>query len=149
MPDLRRRHERSARRRLVEVLAEVPRTAVVLAPLLQIAARHVQADGVAENVLVGALRVDAAPAFGERDHELGLVVVIRSLRRIAHLAAVGHERVCALDEEKRLLAAVAAHLLLMLGIVASDAEDAPHRKRVRGARDRQHRRAPQRNCMTH
>ena len=63
MADLRRRNELAARRGLVVVLAEIPRTAVVLAPLLQVPARHVEANGIAEDVVIGALYVDAAPAF--------------------------------------------------------------------------------------
>src|SRR5688572_1459605 len=46
MADLGRRHQPAAGRGLVEVLAEIPRPAVVLAPLLQVAARHVQAHGI-------------------------------------------------------------------------------------------------------
>src|SRR5207253_2801849 len=77
-------HELAAGRGFVEVLAEVPGPSVVLAPLLQIAARHVQADRVAKDEIVGAAHVDAPAALAERDNELGLVVVVRSLRRVMY-----------------------------------------------------------------
>src|SRR5256885_16011395 len=105
MADLRCRNELAARRRFVEVLAEIPWTAVVLAPLLQVAARHVQADGIAEDVVIGALYVDAAPAFMERDYQLGLVMVVGGLRRVVHLAAARDQPEFALQEEKRRLPA--------------------------------------------
>src|SRR6185436_17678699 len=82
---------------------------------LQVAARHVQADGVAIDVVVGSLGVDAAPALAERHHELGFVVIVGGLRRVVHVTATRHQRMRALDEEEGLLAAVAAHFFLMLG----------------------------------
>src|SRR5256885_299127 len=61
--DFARRYELAAGGRFVEVLAEVPRTAMVLAPLLQVAARHVETDGVAVDMVVSPLRVDSPAAF--------------------------------------------------------------------------------------
>src|SRR3954469_18362873 len=46
MPGLARGVQQAARGAFVEILAEIPRAAMVLAPLLKIAARHVEADGV-------------------------------------------------------------------------------------------------------
>src|SRR5438067_2055434 len=149
MADLRRGNELAAGRRFVEVLAEVPRAAMVLAPLLQVAARHVQADGVAEDVVVGPLHVDAPPTLAKGDDELGLVVIVGALCRIVHLGAARDECELALQEEERCLAAIAAHLLLMLGVVAPDAENAPYRELLGAARDRQRGRRPQGNCVSH
>src|SRR5205085_11806672 len=126
-----------------------PRTAVVLAPLLQVPARHVEADGIAEDVVIGALYVDAAPAFMERDYQLSFVMVVGGLRRVVHLAAAGDQREFALQEEKRRLTAVAAHLLLVLGVVSTDAEDAAHGKLLVRPRDRQGGRRPQGNDVGH
>src|SRR5881227_126458 len=53
------------------------------------------------------------------------------------------------QEEERRLAAVAAHLLLVLGVVASDAENAPHRKLLIRARYWESGRGPQGNCVGH
>src|SRR3954467_5800800 len=108
MADLRGGNELAARRRLGEVLAAVPGTAVVFAPLLQIAPRHVEADGVSEDVIVGALYIDAAAAFVKRNPQLGLVVVVGRLRRIVNLAATDDEREFGLQEKERRLAAIAA-----------------------------------------
>src|SRR6266513_160079 len=63
MPNFLRRRERAARCRFVEVLAEVPGPPVVLAPLLQVAARHVEADRIAEDMIVRLPRVDSVPAL--------------------------------------------------------------------------------------
>src|SRR4029077_9924369 len=87
MTELGGRHELAAGRRLVEVLAEVPRASVVLAPLLEVAAGHVETYGVSVDVVVGALGVDATSALRQRDDELGLVVVVRGLRRVVNRAA--------------------------------------------------------------
>src|SRR5256885_16646249 len=124
MADLRCRNELAARRRFVEVLAEIPRTPVVLAPLLQVPARHVEADGIAEDVVIGALYVDAAPAFMERDYQFSLVMVVGGLRGVVHLAAARDQREFALQEKERRLAAIDTHLLLVLGILSTDADDA-------------------------
>src|SRR4051794_2482684 len=106
MPDLGSRDELGARRRLVEVFAEIPRTAVVFAPLLQVPPRHIEADRIAEHVIVRFLRVDAAPAFGERDDQFRLVVIVRRLGGIVDCSALTfryrYQRELALDEEERL-----------------------------------------------
>src|SRR5258708_9902040 len=149
MADPRRRNKLAAGRRFVEILAEVPRASMVLAPLLQVAARHVQAHGVAEDVVVGPLHVDTPPALVERDDELGLVVIVGGLCRVMPLAAARDKRELTLQEEERRLAAIAAHLLLVLGVVAPDAKDAPHGKLLGAARDRQRGRRPQGNCVSH
>src|SRR3954464_2346614 len=153
MADLGGRHELAARRRLVEVLAEIPGTAVVLAPLLQVPPRHIEADRIAEHVIVRFLRVDAAPAFGERDDQFRLVVIVRGLGGIVDCSALTfryrYQRELALDEEERLLAAVAAHLFLVPGVIAPDAENAPYGELVRRACDRQGGRGPQGNRVSH
>src|SRR5439155_13897074 len=87
MPDSAGRRERAARCRFVEVLAEIPGPPVVLPPLLQVAARHVEADAIAEDMIVGLPRVDAVPAPGDRYHHFRLVMVVVRLRRVMHYAA--------------------------------------------------------------
>src|SRR5687767_15654696 len=100
-------------------------------------------------MVVGAARVDAPSALRDRDDQLGLVMVIGGLCRVVDGAALRHQSEFALQEEERLLAAVAAHLLLMLGVVASHAENAPHGEAVGGVSDRQRRSGPKRNYMSH
>jgi hypothetical protein len=102
----------------------------ILAELLQVAARHVEADAVAEDVLIRFLGVDAAAALADGHHHFGFIVEVRRLRRIVHVAAARNQRELGLDEEKRGLAAIAAHFLLVLDVVAPDAEDASHRVEV-------------------
>src|SRR5258706_1493197 len=121
MADFRRRRERAARRSLVEILAEVPRPALVLADLLQVPARHVEAHRVAKDVCDRVLGGNPPPLPAYCDHHLGLVVQVRGLRWIVDVAPERHQRMGRLDEEKRLFAPVAAHLLMVLYIVAADA----------------------------
>jgi hypothetical protein len=54
-----------------------------------------------------------------------------------------------LAKEERLLAAVAAHFLLVLDVVAADAEDAPNGEQVLGVLDRKGRDVPQRDYVCH
>ena len=122
---------------------------MVLAPLLQVAARHVEADGVAEDMVVRPLHVDAAPALVDRDDELCLVVIVGRLRRVMHVGAAYDERKFALQEEEGCLAAVAAHLFLVLGIVTADAEDATYRELVVAASDGKRGRGPQGDRVSH
>jgi hypothetical protein len=122
---------------------------VVLADLLQIAARHVQADAVAEDVVVRFFRVDAPAALADGDHHLRLVVVIRGLGRVVHIAAARDQRVRRLEEEEGGLAPVSAHLLLVLHVVAADAEYAPHREPVLRILDGERRDFPNWNCVRH
>src|SRR5882762_4428354 len=124
--------DRPDRGGLVEILAEGPGPAFVFSDLLQIAPRHVQAHCVTPDVFVGFGRRDLVAARADyRDH-LGFPVVVGGHRRKGHRAALGDQIVRRLGEEERLLAPVAAHLLLVLHIVAADTEDAAHREaRVR------------------
>src|SRR5260221_9496583 len=129
---LRGGSDRPDRGGLVEILAKGPGLALVLADLLQIAPGHVQAHRVTPDVLVGLGRRDLAAARADYRNHLGLPVVIARHRRIVHGAALGDQIVSRFGEEERLLAAVPAHLLLVLHVVAADTEDAAHGKaRVR------------------
>src|SRR5712691_7274959 len=80
MADFLRRRERAAGCRFVEVLAEIPGPPVVLPPLLQVATRHVEADRIAEDMVVSLPRVDAVPTLGDRHYHFRLVVVVGRLR---------------------------------------------------------------------
>src|SRR5438552_19201905 len=122
--------------RLVEILAEGPGPAFVFSDLLQIAPGHVQAHRVTPDVLAGFRRRDLMAACADDCDHLGLPVVMGRHRRIVHGAALGHQIVSRLGKEERLFAAVAAHLLLVLHIVAAHAEDAAHGKAGVRAYDR-------------
>src|SRR6185436_4378826 len=149
MADFRRARQRAAGRSLVEILAEIPRPALVLADLLQVAARHVQSDGIAKYVSSRVLGRDATSLLRDCDHHLGLVMQVRGLRRVMDVTPERDERMGGLDEEKRLLAPVATHFLLVLDVVSPDAKDAAHRKRIGRADDRQRRRGPDWNHVGH
>ncbi len=99
---------------------------------LQVAARHVQAHGVAVHMGLGVGGLDVAPAAADGHHELDLVVQVLRERRVVEGAglALGHDDdvVGGLQEEERRLATGEAHLLGVLGVVAADAIDAAHRE---------------------
>src|SRR3990172_3161717 len=59
------------------------------------------------------------------------------------------KRVRRLDEEKRSLAAVTAHFLLMFDVIAADAENPAHREQVLRVDHRERRDIPRRNDVCH
>ena len=124
--------DRPDRRRVVEALADVPRPALLLRLALQVAPRHVEADGVAPDVAHRVGGGDALAALADRDDELDLVVQVLGQGRVRHAAdlALGdrQHRVGRLHEEERRLAAGEAHLLRVLDVVAADAVDAVDRE---------------------
>ncbi len=142
MADLSHREDLADRRGLVEALAHVPRTAHVLRLVLQVAAGHVEADAVAEDVFQGLVDRNVGAARLHGDDQLHLVVQILGRRRIGDLGrilgvAADHDGVGRLaEEEGRLAVRIVAHLARMGGIVAADTEDAAHRKQVGGPMDR-------------
>jgi hypothetical protein len=77
--DLRHRHERAARRGGFDRFADFPRSAHLLGLALQVAARHVEADGVAIDAVEGLLGRDIGATLGQGDDELDLVVHIGGL----------------------------------------------------------------------
>src|SRR6266849_9678222 len=109
--------------------------AFVFSDLLQITPGHVQAHRVTPDVLVGFRCRDFVATRADHRNHLGLPVVVARHRRIVHCAALGDQIMSRFGEEERLLAAVPAHLLLVLHIVAADAEDAAHGKAGIRARD--------------
>src|SRR5438309_709432 len=128
--------DRPDRGGLVEILAEGPGPAFVLSDLLQITPGHVQAHRVAPDVLVRFRRRDFVATRADHRNHLGLPVVAASHGRIVHCATLGDEIMSRFGEKERLLAAVPAHLLLVLYIVAADAEDTAHGKAGIRAHDR-------------
>ncbi len=133
MPDLVGGLQRPAGRRGVERLADLPRPLHVARGDLQVAPREVDADAVALDAVERLIELDVAAARLERDHQLDLVVHVLGERRIGHGRAIRHDGVGGLGEEERRVAHVVAHLADVLLVVAADAPDAAHRKRLVGA----------------
>src|SRR6266852_759814 len=132
--DLGSRADGADRRRLVERLARLPGASFLLGGGLQIAARQIEADRIAEDVLEGGLALHAGSALPDRHHQLHLVRQLLRERRVGDVAALRHDRVGRLGEEEgRLAVGVAAHLAGVLGVVASHAVDAPDREHGVGA----------------
>ena len=72
---------------------------------------------------------DVGPARADGDDEFELEMQVRRGGGIGHVGPAGHDRIGRLGEEEgRLASRVSAHLARVFGIVAADAEDAPHRE---------------------
>ena len=103
---------------------------------LNVAARQVEADGIAENQAFGGVDRDIRPASPERDDQLDLMVQVCGRRRVgdADLAGAADHRIARLHEEKRRLAPLGllerTHFAGVIGIVAADAVDAADRKQI-------------------
>ncbi len=154
MPDFGDAVNRADRRRLRERLADVPRTLDFPHRALQIAPRHVEPDRVAVDQRLGALRRDAGAASADRDHQLDFVMIVLGRPRVLDVGDGGRhhrdDRIGRLGEkERRLFRRVSAHLLGVLGIVATHAIDMADRKDKIAAGDRHRRDVPEGNRVFH
>ena len=131
MADGGRRHDRRARSRALEGLADFPRTAGALGRVLQIAARHVESDGVAVDVGQRSVGLDVRAARLQGHDELDFEMQILGPRRIGQRSRRQQVVGVLLEEERRLTVRIGAHLARMLGVVAADAVDAVHGKQLR------------------
>jgi hypothetical protein len=104
MAGLGHRHDRCAGCRLVEALGHVPGAAQLLGLRLDVAAGHIQADGVAIDQIQRLFHRDIAATLGQRHHHLDLVMVIGGSGRIGHHGVGRHDRISRLHEEKWRLA---------------------------------------------
>ena len=122
--------------RTVEALAPVPWSAEVFGGVLEITPGHVEADGVAPDVVEGVSGVDVAAGFADGDDQFGFVVEICGFGGIGDGGAVVDNGVGGFEEKEGWLAVgVLAHLTGVGGVVASDAEDAADGEAIGGAGD--------------
>ena len=132
------RNKRGTRRRIVEGLAHFPRAAHFLGFALQVAARHVEADAVSPYVIERLVDRNVRSAFADGHDQFDLVMQVLGRLRIGNGRVIGHDRIRRLHEKKRRLAVgVVAHLARVLGVVATDAIDAPDREHVAAFHHRQ------------
>ena len=131
------RVQRSDRRGVVEGLGQVPGPPLVTQLELQVAPRHVQAHGIAVDVLERVLHRDVAPAAADGQHELDLVVHVAGAGRIGEVGRLprrgdddGVGRLA--EEERRLAVGVEAHLARVRSVVSADTVDPAHGKDVGG-----------------
>src|SRR5258708_15199687 len=128
MAGLRDRTQRRDRAGRVETLRPVPRTALFLRDDLQVAARQVDADAVAPDVIERLVRRNRLTGLADRDDQFDLVLHIRSQRRIRDDAARGDDRVSGLREEEwRVAVPVRAHFPRVVGVSCGAAEPPPRR----------------------
>ncbi|NBO76594.1 MAG: class I SAM-dependent methyltransferase [Betaproteobacteria bacterium] len=118
--------------RTVKALANLPGLFLVTHAALQVAPRHVQAQGVGIHMLQSARHGDVPAALVQGRHQFHLVVVVFGQRGIGVVAdgAGGHVLNgigWLLEEERRLTRGVRAHFAGVRRVVASDAVDAAHR----------------------
>jgi hypothetical protein len=124
--------------RVLEGLSHFPGALQFLGFGLQIAARHVDADGIAEDVLHCLRGLDVGAARFEANDQLDLEVHILSGRRIGEFP-VNDDVVWVLLKEERRVLDVAAHFPRMFDVVAAHAVNAVDRKELVRAPDRERR----------
>ena len=125
--------------RVVERLADAPGATLLFHLVLQVAPRHVQAHGVAEDVLERIIRLDVLAAGANGHDEFDLMVEVSGQAGVgqgARLARVDHhDGVSRFEKEERRLTAGESHLLGMLFIIAAHAVNTVHGKPCVGALD--------------
>ena len=112
-------------RRFVKGFADAPWTPLLFHFVLQIAARHVQTNGVTINVFfcIGGFDVSAAGSNGH--HQFNFMVQVLSQAGVGHLTRLAfidhHQRICWFQKEKRWFTARKSHFFGVLFVVAADA----------------------------
>jgi hypothetical protein len=131
-------------RGIIECLAHFPRTARIFHLPLQIAARHVETDRVAVDMLARLFHRDITATLADRHHQLAFIVVIAGLRRVRqfrHGARLRRHdgRVVAgfAKEEWRFAVRIGTHFTRMARVIAAHAIHAAYRELRIGAGDRQ------------
>nr|GEU28366.1 hypothetical protein [Tanacetum cinerariifolium] len=138
------RSDQADGRRAVERLADFPGTAGVAHLELQVAARHVETDRVAEDVAGRVFHGDIAAALADGDHQFALVVQVARLRRVRQLGHLaGRHRHDGLgvarfaEEEWRFAVGIGTHFARVARVVAAHAVHAANGEQGVGAGDRQ------------
>jgi hypothetical protein len=114
-PVFGRRVQVADHRRVIERLADLPRLFLIPHRLLQVTARHVESERVAEHVRVRRRHRDIAAALADCGDELDFVVVVLRHRgiRVVDRHALRHEldRIGGLlEKERRLAIGIRSHL---------------------------------------
>ena len=125
---------------MVEALADLPRLLFLAHRALQIATRHVQPGGIAEDVLERPVHGNVTSACRERRDQLDLIMVILGQRGIRMIddrvrRNVLHRIGRFLEKERRLARWIGTHFTRMRGVVAPDAINPPYRKHLARSRD--------------
>src|SRR6478609_8839896 len=136
MADPGGRLQRGAGRGMVERLADFPWPFFLARGLLQVAARQIDANRIAVDVIERLVGRDIQPAALHRHDQLDLVMQVLGQRRVGNGGAVALQHVAMLGEEEWRRALVVSHLADVLEIVAPDAPDAANGKGFRFADDR-------------
>ena len=98
-----------------------------------VAARHVKADRIAEDVAFSLILRNVVAARFQRHHKLAFIVIVAGEDRIRDFAAVFHDGIGRLHEDHRRIALVGIHLDDVGHVVLADAIDATDRKLGIGA----------------
>ena len=102
---------------------------------LAVAAGKVDSHRIAEHMIQRLLDRDVRTAATDGADQFDLVMQVSGVGGVGDGRAALHDGVGGLGEEERRLAAGAAHLAGVGGVVASDAEDATHGEAVSGPVD--------------
>ena len=132
MADHRHGFERGTRRGVVEGFAHLPRAAHFFGFALHVAARHIEADAVAEHVIERFFNRYVFAALADSDRHLNFVMQVFGHRRIGDSGAVHHNGIRRLHEEKRRFAIrVMAHFPGVFGVVAPHAVNTAYGENLR------------------
>ena len=130
MAHLGRGHHGADRARLFNIFADFPRQSAVFAPELQIAARHVEADGVAPDIVVGIGGADVGAGLADDGREFAFPLIVDGLGRILDIgdavgfATDGVRR--GLGENEGRHVGGDAHFFFVIVVVEAHAENAAH-----------------------
>ena len=145
--------DRADRCGVVKAFADIPRATEFFGFVLQVAARHVKADGVTVDVLHGVGRLDVFAAGANRHHQLDLMVEIlrqAGVRHVAGLAVFNHDQgIGGFEEKERWLAARETHFLGVFFVVATYAVNAVDGKALCQSDDGDRNRGRWRENKTH
>ena len=112
---------------MVKGFADAPRTALFFHVVLQITARHVQADGVAEDVFRSVGGGDIFSTFADGHDQFNLVVQIAGLAGVGAVGGFtgfGHQHgIGWLQKEEGRFAACESHFFGVFFVIAAHAVD--------------------------
>ena len=124
---------------MVKSFANAPRATGFFHLTLKITACHVQAHGIAKNMLVSVGGLNIFTAFANGHDQLDFVVQVVGEAGVGHRAGLArfnsHDAIRGLEEKKRRLAAGKTHFLGVFFVIAADAINTVNGKARRSAVD--------------
>ena len=127
-------------RAVIKAFADTPGAPLFFHFALQVAPRHIQANGITIDMRHRLTGGNISAALADRDHQLDLVVKVLRQARIGHLTGltVGdkHERIGGFQKKKWRFAATKPHFFCVFFVIAAHTINAVDRKQGRFIADR-------------